>query len=216
MSLLRLVRLMVRRHRALLASWLVLLVALSGGTVSAYQSTYTTPDQRRTATELAQHNVATTLLYGNLADRGSPASMFNWEIGAIATILAALMAVLVATFLTRAAEDDGTLEVVRSSGVDPRVPLRAALTVLLIVAATLAIGCAVAVGLSVGHVDGVTWPGVVAFGAVVGLTFLLVGDLTVVLSNSLPPPGVHASWGSRPWPPHSSCAPSPTPSTSLA
>lgn len=189
MSLLRLVRLMVRRHRALLASWLVLLVAVSGGTVSAYQSTYTTPDQRRTATELAQHNVATTLLYGNLAGRGSPASMFSWEIGAIATILAALMAVLVATVLTRATEDDGTLELVRSSGVDPRVPLRAALTVLLIVAATLAVCCAVAVGLSVGPVDGVTWPGAVAFGAVVGLTFLLVGVLTVVLAQIAPTAG---------------------------
>jgi ABC-2 type transport system permease protein len=189
MSLLLLVYLMVRRHRVLLASWLVLLVAMSGGTVSAYQSTYTTPDQRRIATELAQHNAATTLLYGNLADPGSPALMFSWEIGAFATILAAIMAVLVATALTRATEDDGTLELVRSSGVDPRLPLRAALTVLLLVAVSLAAGCAAAAGVSVGHVDGVTWPGAVAFGAVVGLTFLLVGVLTVVLAQVAPTAG---------------------------
>ena len=45
--------------------------------------------------------------------------MFAWEIGAFATILAAIMAVLVAVALTRAAEDDGTLELLRSCGVDP-------------------------------------------------------------------------------------------------
>ena len=186
MSLLRLARLMVRRHRLMITSWLVLLIALSGATVSAYQSTYATPEQRRAATELAQHNAASNLLYGRLADPGTPAQMFGWEIGAFVTILAAVMAVLVATALTRATEDDGTLELERSCGIDPRVPLRAACTVLLIVAATLALGCAVALGLSVGHVDAVTWPGAVAFGAVVGLTFLVTGVLTVVLAQVAP------------------------------
>jgi hypothetical protein len=81
-----LLALMVRRHRVQIASWLVLLVALTSATVSAYQSTYSTPEQRRTATELAQHDPATTLMYGHLADPGSAALMFAWEMGAIATI----------------------------------------------------------------------------------------------------------------------------------
>ncbi len=185
----RLERLMVRRHRLLISSWLVLLVALGGGTVSAYQSTYPTQEQRRSATELAQHDAATTLLYGKLADPGTPALMFTWEIGAIVTILAAIMAVLVAISLTRAAEDDGMLELLRSCGINPRAPLRSALTVLVIVAATLTLGCAVAVGFAVGHVDGFTWSGAVAFGAVVGLTFLLVGVLGVVLAQVAPQAG---------------------------
>ena len=186
MNLLRLTRLMLRRHRLLIMSWLVLLIGLTGATVSAYQSTYATPEQRRIATELARANPATNLLYGELADPGTPALMFGWEIGAFATVLAAVMAVLVATAVTRAAEDDGTLELVRSCGIDPRVPLRAASTVLLVVAAALTLGCATALGLSVGHVDAVTWPGAVAFGAVLGLTFLLVGVLTVVLGQVAP------------------------------
>jgi len=186
MSLLRLARLMLRRHRLLIVSWLVLLIALTGATVSAYQSTYATPSQRRAAVQLAQHNPATNLLYGELADPGTPALMFGWEIGAFATILAAVTAVLVATALTRAAEDDGTLELVRSCGIDPRVPLRAACTVLLAVAGALALGCTTALGLSVGHVDAVTWQGAVAFGAVLGLTFLLTGALTVVLALVAP------------------------------
>jgi ABC-2 type transport system permease protein len=178
-----LLRLMLHRHRVLITSWLVLLIAVTGATVSAYQSTYSTPEQRATVTELAQHSAATTLMYGNLADPGSAALMFAWEIGAIATILAALMAVLVAISLTRAAEDDGTLELVRTTGVDARVPLRSALGILGGVAAILTLGCTGGVGLAVGHVDTVTWPGAAAFGTVVGLTFLIVGVLAVVLAQ---------------------------------
>lgn len=181
-----LVRLMVRRHRVLITSWLVLLIALSGGTVSAYQDTYPTETQRRLAIQLAQHNAATTLLYGNLPDPGTPALMFTWEIGAIATILAAVMGVLVAIALTRAAEDEGTLELVRSSGIAPQTPLRGALLVLGMVATVLALGCGFTAGLATGHVDAVTWSGAAAFGAVVGLTFLVVGTLAVVLAQVAP------------------------------
>jgi ABC-2 type transport system permease protein len=178
-----LLALMIRRHRMLIASWLVLLVALTSATASAYQSTYSTPEQRRTATELAQHDPATTLMYGHLADPGSAALMFAWETGAIATILAAIMAVLVAVSLTRAAEDDGTLEVVRTTGVDARVPLRSALVILAGIAAILALGCTAGVGQAVGHVDAVTWSGAAAFGTVVGLTFLIVGVSAVMLAQ---------------------------------
>ncbi|MET7401968.1 hypothetical protein ABZS66_51645 [Dactylosporangium sp. NPDC005572] len=178
-----LVRLMVHRHRVLLASWSVLLVALAGATVSAYRSTYPTAEQRRLAVELAQHNAATVLLYGNLPDPGTPAQMFAWEIGAFATILAAVMAVLVAVALTRSAEDDGTLELVRSCGVAPRVPLWSALAILAVVAAVLAAGCTGAAGLHAGRVDGVTWSGAAAFGSVVGVTFLLVAVLTAGLAQ---------------------------------
>src|SRR6266508_967918 len=190
------VRLMVRRYRLLITSWLVLLVALTGATASAYQSTYPTQEQRRTATELAQHNTATTLLYGELADPGTPALMFSWEIGAIATILAAIMGLLVGVLVTRAAEDDGTLELMRSAGIDPRAPLRSALVVLALVAPFLTLGCAGAAGRAVGHVDAFTWSGSVAFGAVVGMTFLAVGVLTVLLAQVAPTAGTARIVGS--------------------
>lgn len=178
-----LVRLMLRRHRLLIGAWSVLLVALCGVTVSAYQSTYPTPEQRALAVRSAQDNAATTLLYGELADPGTPAQMFGWEAGAFATVLAAIMAVLLAVGLTRAAEDSGTLELVRSCGLTPTAPLRAAMAVLAGVAAVLATGCAVALGLAAGRVEAVTWPGALGFGLVVGLTFLLFGLLGVVASQ---------------------------------
>lgn len=181
-----LTRIMLHRYRLLIASWSVLLIALPAVTVSAYQSTYPTLEQRAIAVNLAQHNVAMTLLYGNLPDPGTPALMFIWEIGAFATILTAIMAVLVAIALTRTMEDDGTLELVRSCGLDPAAPLRSALAILTGIAAVLTLGFAVSIGLSTGRVDGVSWAGAAAGGAVVGLTFLLTGVLAVVLAQIAP------------------------------
>ena len=181
----RLARLLVRRHRGMLGRWIALLVALTGATTSAYQRTYTTAEQRRAATEVFQHNAASTVLYGALGG-AEPADMFVWEIGAFVTILAAIMAVLTAVALTRVGEDDGTVELLRGSGAPATAPLRAALLALAGVGGVLAIGCAGAVGLWAGRVDAVTWPGAVVFGAVVGATFVVTAVLAVALAQVAP------------------------------
>jgi ABC-2 type transport system permease protein len=191
---LSLLRILLRRHRLGLAAWWLLLTVLCGVTVSAYQSTYPTPEQRAAAAALMRDDPATTLAYGHLADPGGPASMFVWEAGAIVTVLAAVLAVVVATSLTRGGEDDGTLELVRSCGLDARAPLRAAMLVVLVVAAALAAGAAAVLGVQSGAVDGVTWSGSAVFGAVVGLTFALVATLTAVVAQVCPTTGTtHAA-----------------------
>ncbi|WP_328465839.1 hypothetical protein OHA21_44610 [Actinoplanes sp. NBC_00393] len=183
-----LTRLLVRRHRLLLASWPVLLVALCS-TMTAYQDTYATEAQRRTAVELAQQNPATTLLYGRLPDPGTPAQLFTWEIGGFVTILAAIMAVLAAVAVTRAVEDDGSLELLRGCGIAPLQPLRSALIILAAMAGVLTTGCAAAIMASGGQVEGMTVAGAAAFGAVVGLTFLIVAAATVALAQVAPTAG---------------------------
>lgn len=181
-----LLRLLVRHQRRMLVLWTVLLLALIAGTVSSYQSSYRTVAARRAATELAQHNSATTLLYGRLADPGTPAQMFTWEMGAYLTILAAILGVLVAISASRASEDNGPLELARVTGVTPAAPLRAAIAMLVAVGAALALGSAVALGVYAGHIDGVTWTGAAGFGAVLGLTFLLIGSSTLVIAQVAP------------------------------
>lgn len=184
-----LLRLMAARHRLPILCWTALVVGLCGATVSAYKSTYPTEEQRRIAVGLAQHDAATTLMYGHLPDPGTPALMFTWEIGAIVTVLAAVMAVLIAVMLTRAAEDDGTVELVRSCGAAPPAPLRVALVLLTAVAAVLAAGSAAALRLAGSGVDTVGTTGSVAVGAVIGLTFLLFGMLTAVAAQVVPTAG---------------------------
>jgi ABC-2 type transport system permease protein len=187
--------LLLRRHRWFLTAWSVLLTALCGLTVTAYRDTYATPDQRRAAVAAAQGNGASTVMYGRLPGPGTPAQMFTWEIGAFATILVAVLAVLVAVRLTRATEDDGTLELLRGCGIEPGQPLRSALVVQAGLAAVLALGGAVGVGAYHGSTEGVTWPGALAFGAVLGLTFAFVGALTTVLAQVAPTAGTARGLG---------------------
>ncbi|MBM2616429.1 hypothetical protein JIG36_12760 [Actinoplanes sp. LDG1-06] len=175
--------LMARRHRLPILCWVALLIALSGPTLPAYRSTYATVADRRIAVALAQHDAATTLMYGRLPDPGTPALMFAWEIGAIVTVLAAVAAVLLATMLTRAAEDNGTLELVRACGVPPHFPVRDALVLLAAVASVLTAGCTAAAVVSGAHVEGADLTGALSFGAVIGITFLLFGVLTVGLAQ---------------------------------
>lgn len=169
-----LLRLAFRQQRATIAAWLGLRFALVGGTVAAYRSTYPTAAQRRTAVELAQGNPATIFLYGLLPDPGTPAQMFVWEIGAFVTILSAILAVLLAVATTRQSEDGGILEIVRSTGVPPGGPLRSAIGLLAGVAALLGLGITLALGLSVGRVDSLTWGGAATFGAVAAAASLVI------------------------------------------
>ncbi|GAA2713295.1 ABC transporter permease [Actinoplanes palleronii] len=174
--------LLVRRYRLPLLCWTALVTALCS-TPSAYQSAYATAEQRRTAVVLAQNNPASTLVYGRLPDPGTAAQMFAWEIGAFVTILTAIMAVVVAVTLTRTAEDDGSLELLRGCGVPPMRPLHSALVILAVQSGVLAVACTGAVLATSRTADGVTGAGAAAFGAVVGLTFATVAAVTVLLAQ---------------------------------
>jgi polyether ionophore transport system permease protein len=160
-----------------------MLWSLTGATVNAYQDTYPTAEQRKAAAALAGRDITGIVLYGRLDASGAPALTYAWELGAIAGLFAAVGAVLIAVALTRAAEDEGTLELVRVTGIDPRAPLRAAFGVLTGIGLVLGIGCAIGVGAWTGRVDGVTWAGAACFGAVIGVVFVLTGLVTALLAQ---------------------------------
>jgi putative exporter of polyketide antibiotics len=161
-------------------------------TLPSYASTYPDEAARRVAVELAQNNAATALLYGCLPDPGSPGQLFVWEIGTFVTLLVAVLGVLMTVRLTRSAEQEGTIEIVRSAGLGPLAPLMATFVVLAVVGAILGLVSAAGVGLRAGQVDGVDWTGSLAFGSVVALTFLLMALITVILAQLLPTP-----WSAR-------------------
>jgi ABC-2 type transport system permease protein len=175
-----------RRYGAWVAAWVVTIGIMVVVTLPAYASTYRDAAARRAAVTLAQADAATTLLYGRLPDPGTPAQMFSWEVGTFATLLVAVMGVLIAVRLSRVAEEDGTLEVVRGAGLGRQGPLVAAFVLLGAVALLLSTICALGVGFRAGHVAGVTWSGAWAFGFAVGGTFVLMALLTVVLSQLVP------------------------------
>ncbi|TNC31311.1 hypothetical protein [Mumia zhuanghuii] len=181
-----LVPLLVRRYGVWITAWVVTVGVIVVITLPSYGTTYRDAAARRAAVALAQHDAATTLLYGQLPDPGTPGQMFSWEIGTFLTLLVAVMGVLTAVRLTRAAEQDGTLELVRGAGLSRQEPLLAGFVLIGGVALLLSLVCVLGVGLRVGDVAGVDWPGAWTFGFAVGGTFALMALLACVTAQLVP------------------------------
>ncbi len=187
-----LLALVARRYASWTITWLVIVGGLVLGTLPSYASTYPDEAARRAAVELAQRDAATTLLYGRLPDPGSPGQLFAWKIGAFLTLLVAVLGVLMAVRLSRTAEQDGTIELLRSAGLGRLAPLTATFAVLGVVGALLGLVSAAGVGFRAGEVEGADWTGSLAFGSVVALTFVLMALVTVVLARVFP-----TGWSAR-------------------
>lgn len=184
--------LLARRYAAWTLTWIFVVVTLIVVTLPSYVSTYPNQAARLAAVKLAQSDGATTLLYGELPGPGSPGQLFAWEVGTFVTLLVAVLGLLMAVRLTRAAEQEGTIEIVRTAGLGRLAPLTATFVLLAVVSASLGLASAAAVGFRAGRVDGIDWMGSLAFGAVVALTFLLFALITVVAAQLVP-----TAWSAR-------------------
>jgi len=182
----RLLRFTARTQRRALVVGTVLTALLALVTGSAYQDSYTDAAARYAAAELARQDAALTMMYGTLAQPGTATQLYAWEIGTFLTLLAAVLAILVATGLTRAAEDSAAAELLRATGLTPVAPLRAAITVLTTFGVVLAAVTALAVGVGTNGSAGADPAGALVLGADVGLTFLLLAMLTVVVAQVMP------------------------------
>lgn len=178
--------LLVRREALWALVWTGVVGAVVVATPSAYETTYATAEARRAAVELAQRDGATTLLYGRLPDPGDAAQLFGWEIGTFLTLAVAVMAVLSAVRLTRAAEEAGVVELVRACGLKRSAPLGAALFGLLSLMGLVAGATFLGLLPSLGRVGGLDLPGTATLAAVVAVTFLVIAMATAVLAQVLP------------------------------
>ena len=170
---------LLRRHLPGIAV-LSALVAAAGATVlPSYARTYQTDAARAAAVEMAARNGASLVLYGRLEPPGTAAAMYLWEMGAFITIGVAVAAVLMGVRLTRGVESDGTAELARAAGLPPRALVVASGVVAL--GAAGAVGAAATAGMLVHQgADGVTTAGAIAWGGVVGTTFLLMAALSAL------------------------------------
>lgn len=190
-----LLQLFWRRNRSWMLAWILLVSLLSVAGPPTYAATYATDQDRAAATAAAQHNAATTVLYGRLGSPGTSGQMFSWELGTFLTLIAAVMAVLLAVRLTRRLDEDSTLELVRGSGLSSRTLAVAAVAFLCATAVIVGLACTLATGLYTGEVDGVDWAGAGVLGLVVALTFTVTGMLTALIAQLVPTSRAAASAG---------------------
>lgn len=156
----RMIRLVLRRDRVLLPSWVVFFAATAVISASATVELYPTLRSRIEAAEMVNSTAATVALYGRIYD---PTSLGALSMLKMTVLYAALISVLMVMMLvrhTRADEESGRLELVESGAVGRA----AALTAAFVVVGTAALVLGLLTGLGLVAV-GLPAEGSVLFGA---------------------------------------------------
>ncbi|MBB3035889.1 ABC transporter permease [Hoyosella altamirensis] len=178
-------RLILRRDRIRLPIWIGALTLLTVGSLQSFRDTYPTAEDRATVAQLAD----LPAMVGMVGRNYQPADYnFGIMVGHQMTVMTALvfglMSILLLVRHTRAEEEAGRAELVRSSVVGRHSTLAAALIV--IVGANIATGVLTALGLASSGLEGVTTDGSFLYGlslAAAGIVFAGVTAITVQITE---------------------------------
>lgn len=174
-----LARLALRRNRWHLAAWVVGLAVVVPATAAAYE-TIVGSLAGGGALDLMAANPTMRAMLGPPTDLTTPGGFTVWRVGTFVALVAGAMAVLDVVRVTRADEEEGRTELLRSGQVGRHAPLTAGVLVALLACAAL--GVLVAVGMVLVGEPAV---GSVAFGLGVGLVaavFVGVGAVAAQLT----------------------------------
>ncbi len=150
----------LRRDRALLAAWIAGGCSLYVSQAKSVEQTYPTRDDLRQAAASLSDNPAMLAMTGPARALDTLGGQVAWQTAAFGAVVAGLMSMLIVTRHTRAEEESGRDELVRSGAVGRLTPLASA--VALALAANVVLGALIAVSL-VGY--GLPAAGSVALGA---------------------------------------------------
>jgi ABC-2 type transport system permease protein len=186
------IRLDLRRDRIWWPAWIVVLSAQVVATAGAYESLFPTATARLGLGSTLGRNTSLRAMYGPAFDLTSAGGFTAWRMGGFVAVFVALMSLLTVIRHTRAEEETGRLELLRSGVVGRHAPLAGALLVTL--AANVLLAAIVVVGLVS---ESVPVAGAVALGLgffACGIVFTGVGAVTAQISeNARPSRGMAAS-----------------------
>lgn len=172
------VRLTWRRNRLFWILWIIVLAALMPALASQYDTVFPPGADPRAVIEPLRANPTLSAILGPPFDLYSKGGFVFWRAGGFTTVLAALMAGLGIIRATRAEEEAGRVELLRSGPIGRHAPLTAA--VLLASAASLAAGVVITAAL-LGL--GLPAPGSVAAGLAVAVTGMVFVGIGAVLAQ---------------------------------
>ena len=133
-------RILLRRFRVQAVAWLVPLWLLVGVTAPSYESIYPSLETRTVLIEQMRKSPGTQLLYGYVPMPGRLGQLLQWETGTFLLVCTSLMAILLTCRMLRGDEDEGLIEVLRSTGAGRAVPLVVPVTVVWMVIGGLSAG----------------------------------------------------------------------------
>lgn len=155
--------------RGFLAAWLIPLWTLTAVFPLAYYDYYPTLVERQEIVKAMSTNVGTIALYGRIDPPGYVGQMTSWEMGLWLPLLGSVMSVLLILSLHRRAEDEGTMDLLRSTGVHPGTSTVAATVTTIAAATTLSVGITGILLAEQLVIDELTTSGAVAFGCTVAV-----------------------------------------------
>ncbi len=173
-----LVRLVLRRDRIRLPIWIVAIVAIVYASAGAVADLYSTPEQIAAYQSALGSSPAAIALAGPPFGLDSIGGIVVYEAGITALLGIALMAIFLTNRHTRAEEESGRTEVVRSTVVGRFAPLAA--TLIVVAAACLLVGVGVTVGVAS---MGVAAEGAALFGAAVAAFGVAMASVTAVVAQ---------------------------------
>ncbi|HET7326838.1 MAG TPA: ABC transporter permease [Nocardioidaceae bacterium] len=166
-------RLALRRDRIRLPVWLGAILGVVYASAAAVQSTYSTPDELDSYASTMGSSAAAIAMSGPPVALHTPGGVTVYEISTTAMVSVALMAVLLVIRHTRAEEEAGRFELLRSTVVGSQAPAAAA--VLVVGGAAVAAGAGIAAILLA---QGLPATGSLLYGtsvAAVGVVFTVIG-----------------------------------------
>jgi ABC-2 type transport system permease protein len=186
------IRFALRRDRVWWPAWILVLATQVVATAGAYESLFPTAASRLQLGPTMGRNTSLRAMYGPAFDLSSAGGFTAWRMGGFVAVFIALMSLLAVVRHTRAEEEAGRLELLRSGVVGRHAPLAAAL--LVTIGANVVLAVIVVVGLVIQQLP---VAGAVALGlafAGCGLMFAGVGAVTAQISeNARPARGMAAS-----------------------
>ncbi|MFS8104475.1 hypothetical protein LFM09_45950 [Lentzea alba] len=164
-------RFLLRRDRVVLPAWIVLIAGVVLSTTGQYSRMFPTPEAALSFAQDLEGNTALTAFTGQLT---APTlhGLILWKIGDVAFTLTALMAILIVLRHTRAEEESGRQELLRSTPISRYAPLASALG--------LAMGASLLVGTLVTVIGGLRFGLAVA---APGLVFAAVAAVAAQLTE---------------------------------
>ena len=178
-------RLALRRDRIWWPAWIVVISVQVVATAGAFESLYPTSQSRLGLGSTMGRNPSLRAMYGPAFDLTSAGGFTAWRIGGFAAAFIALMSLLAVIRHTRAEEEAGRLELLRSGVVGRHAPLTAAL--LVTIGANVVLAAIVIVGLIS---ENAPVAGAVALGLAFvgcGIVFAGVGAVTAQISENARP-----------------------------
>ncbi|NED99225.1 ABC transporter permease [Phytoactinopolyspora halotolerans] len=180
------IRFMLRRDRIRIPVWILGLTAYTTGALSSYEQNYPEASDRETIADMADLPAMVAMVGNNYApdEPYTHGLMFGHVTFLIVGVIFALMGVLLFIRHTRAEEEAGRAELIRSSVLGRHAQTTAALIV--VCGTALVAGLLVSMSVGASGVDGVTMGGAYLYGmglGLIGVVFATVAAVTAQITE---------------------------------